>query len=129
MLLLFAAPFDISAQAFSKKDLIGKWQSVNAATSIEMIFADTITVYFKGDRNAAFNNLMLTYTIDSIENHALLLVHFPNGFTMKMIMWVKNKDELRLFSVDAMNYKDPLKDLPAEDNKKIVIMKRAGNVI
>ena len=129
ILLLTAAPLTRSAQAFSKKDLIGKWQSVNAEKSMEMIFADTTTLYIKTDGNAALNNTTLTYSIDSIENHALLHIRFPNGFTMKMIIWVKGKDEIRLFAVEPLNYKDPLKDVPEEGSKQIVIMKRSKNVI
>jgi hypothetical protein len=119
----------ISAQGLSKKDLIGKWQSVNSEKPMEMIFADTTTLYVKTDGNPALNNATLTFSIDSIKDHSLLLIHFPTGFTMKMILWVKTKDEIRLFAVDLMNYKDPLKEIPEETSKKIIIMKRSGGVI
>ena len=86
-------------------------------------------MYVKTDGNPALNNSTLTYSIDSIQNYSLLLIHFANGFTMKMILWIKSKDEFRLFTVDALNYKNPLKDIPAEGSKKIIIMKRLGNII
>jgi len=48
---------------------------------------------------------------------------------MKMIMWIKSKDEIRFFEVDMMNYKDPLKEIPEESNKKIVTFKRSRDII
>jgi len=129
MLFLSAAPLAISAQGFSKKDLIGKWQSANAAKPMEIIFSDTITLSIKTDGNPALSNTTLTYSVDSIGKNTLLSIHFPTGFTMKMILWVKSKDEFRLFEVDLINYKDPLKEIPEEHDKKIIILKRSTNVI
>ncbi len=65
-LLLLSCGLCLSAQGLSKKDLIGKWQSVNAANPTDMIFADSITAYFKTGGNLPVDNMALTYSVDSI---------------------------------------------------------------
>jgi hypothetical protein len=116
-------------QSLSKKDLIGKWQSTNGDKPFEMTIADSLVLYFKADGTPMVNNMALTYTIDSIKNESILNIHFPTGFNMKLILRMKSLDEIRLFDVDLANYKDPLKDIPDENSKKVRVLKRVKNVI
>src|SRR4030095_16689209 len=116
-----------AAQSFSLKDRLGKWQSTNPEKKLEFIFIDSSTLQMKQDGNPALNNLEFDYTIDTLKNQKILTVHYPNGAMLKLFLWVKSEDEFKTLAVDIMNYKDPLKKVPDENNKNVITFKKVHN--
>ena len=70
------------------------------------------------------------YQIQNIRGQNILLISVnPNTEELKIFLWMNAADEIKLLSVDAMNYKDPMKDPPTGKESGCIIMKKQKSTV
>ncbi len=126
---LFITSTRTHAQEFSPRDLLGKWQAINGKESLQIKFIDSTHVYFIREEGQPINNMLLGYTIDTLKNQFILNVIFPTGFILKSFLWIKNKTQIKILGIDIMNYKDPMKKNPQEEDPKTIILRKQNEQI
>ena len=116
----------VSKNGFSQKidpsSLLGDWQGVRGSQKIDFIFRDSSQVTMAGD---FLENMTCPYEIQNIRGQNILLISInPKAVELKIFLWMNAADEIKLLSVDAMNYKDPMKDPPTGNESGCIIMKK-----
>ena len=130
-LILFAlATMKSYSQQTQPKDLLGNWESINGKVpgALRYKFIDSTRLHIELDGNAVdLKNFEFTYKIDTLQGQLILNVLFPTGFVMKSFLWVKSPTQIKMLQVDAMHYKDPLKDNPDEMGQMTIIFKKMSD--
>ena len=110
-------------QSIDSKDLLGKWQSTDKNMTIE--FLDSSQLIMNAGQ---VKNMNLPYWIDKIQYQYILNIKMPTQFIIKLFLWKRNKDEIKVIVVDVINYKEPIKDNPKEKELKAIILKRLKDI-
>lgn len=124
--MLFASSEGIFAQAISTKELIDRWVSIIPEKEMTIEFLDSSRLMLDG---AMAHHLELSYWIEKLEDQHILNIQMPTGFILKLWLWKRNKDQIKIYIVDAMYYKEPMKHQPAKQESKAIILKRSKVVL
>jgi hypothetical protein len=115
------------SQQIDPSSLLGDWEGMRGSQKIEFNFRDSNRLSITGD---LLENMTCPYSIQNIQGQNILLISVnPKSAQLKIFLWMNAADEIKLLSVDELNYNNPMKNPPTGGESGCVIMKRKKSSI